>query len=168
MKNFENLIAGFRLLRKRTDVKLVVAGIGCEKYREEYGLDKDGTSEDVHFLGWVDQEELPALYNMARCMLFPSVYEEFGIPTCEAMACGCPAVLSRTGALPEISDGAALLVDPFDPQDIADKLEQVWTDDALCAELRQRSLRRAGYFTWKRCASETLEVIQRVARAGRD
>ena len=100
-KNFKNLIAAFRLLRKRMPCKLVVTGIGCEKYREEYELAEDGTSNDVQFLGWVDQENLPALYTLARCMFFPSVYEEFGIPVAEAMACGCPPVVSNTGALPE-------------------------------------------------------------------
>jgi glycosyltransferase involved in cell wall biosynthesis len=99
-KNFDNLIKGFRILRRRIPAKLVIAGIGCEKYADEYDLAADGTDKDVTFLGWVDQEDLPALYNMATCMLFPSVYEEFGIPTVEAMACGCPVVVSSTGALP--------------------------------------------------------------------
>lgn len=158
-KNFENLIKGFQLLRKKTPAKLVVAGIGCEKYREEFNLDADGTSDDVTFLGWVEQEDLPALYSLAHCMLFPSVYEEFGIPTCEAMACACPPVISTTGALPEIAGDAGLLVDPFNPEDIADKLHQIWTDDALRKEQAEKSLHRAKEFTWERCASETLEVI---------
>ena len=161
-KNFENLIAGFRLLRKRVDCKLVVAGIGCEKYRAEYDLDEDGTSDDVTFLGWVEPEDLPALYNLAWCMLFPSVYEEFGIPTVEAMACGCPPVISRTGALPELADSAGLQVDPFDPPDIARVLEQIWNDPDLRAQQSARAIERATMFTWERCARETLDVIRRV------
>ncbi|MGA0334478.1 MAG: glycosyltransferase family 4 protein [Kiritimatiellia bacterium] len=159
-KNFENLIKGFQLLRQKTDCKLVVAGIGCEKYREEYQLDKDGTADDVTFLGWVEQEDLPAIYSLAHCMLFPSVYEEFGIPTCEAMACGCPPVVSRTGALPEISGEAGTLVDPFDPEDIADKLYQIWTDEPFRKAKIEKSLQQAEHFTWKRCAGETLEVLR--------
>lgn len=158
-KNFENLIKGFQLLRKKTDCKLVVAGIGCEKYRDEYQLDADGTSEDVSFLGWVEQEDLPALYSLAHCMLFPSVYEEFGIPTCEAMACGCPPVVSTTGALPEISGPAGLLVDPFNPQDIAEKLYRIWTDEDLRNDKIEKSIEQAKTYTWKRCARETLDVI---------
>jgi len=158
-KNFKNLIAAFRLLRQRMPASLVVAGIGCEQYIEEYRLAEDGTLQDMRFLGWVDQSELPALYNLATCMLFPSVYEEFGIPTCEAMACGCPVIVSRTGALPEIAGDAGLLVDPFDPADIANALERVLTDAALRAEMRQKGLARATLFTWRRCAEETRDAL---------
>lgn len=158
-KNFENLIAAFRLLRKRTPCKLVVAGIGCEKYREEYALDSDGTSGDVTFLGWVEQEDLPGVYNLAHCHFFPSVYEEFGIPVCEAMACGCPVVVSKTGALPEIAGDAGFLVDPFNPAEMAGALERVWKDDSLRREYSARCLERAKIFTWERCARETLDVL---------
>jgi glycosyltransferase involved in cell wall biosynthesis len=158
-KNFKNLIAAFRLLRQRMPCKLVVTGLGCEQYRTEYALEEDGTAADVLFLGWVDQNTLPALYSLARCMLFPSVYEEFGIPTCEAMACGCPPVVSTTGALPEIAGDAGILVDPFNPGEIADGLARVYADDALHADLSARSLARARDFTWERCARETIAAL---------
>jgi glycosyltransferase involved in cell wall biosynthesis len=163
-KNFKNLIAAFRLLRKRVPCKLVVTGIGCEKYREEYSLDSDGTSNDVQFLGWVDQKTLPALYNLARCKFFPSVYEEFGIPVAEAMACGCPSVVSNTGALPEVAGNTGLVVDPFNPEEMANALERIYTDDALRADLSSRCLQLAKYFTWERCARETLDVLNRVGQ----
>jgi glycosyltransferase involved in cell wall biosynthesis len=165
-KNFENLIAGFRLLRKRMPVKLVVAGIGCEKYREEYKLASDGTDEDVSFLGWVDQEDLPALYNMASCMLFPSVYEEFGIPTVEAMACGCPVVVSSTGALPELAGDAGIIVDPFDPAAIADGLEKLMGSEEVRQKHAELCLERSKMFSWKRCARETLAVLNSFATKG--
>ncbi|MEI6809582.1 MAG: glycosyltransferase family 1 protein [bacterium] len=162
-KNFGNLIEAFRILRKRTPCKLVVTGLRCERYREEYGLDKDGTAADVRFLDWVDQEKLPALYNMADCLFFPSVYEEFGIPTCEAMACGCPVVVSTTGALPELAGDAGILVDPFNPAKMADALERVVTDDAYRKEYAGRALKRGALFTWDRCAQETLKVLNSLA-----
>ncbi len=159
-KNFENLIAAFRKLRKRIDCKLVVAGIGCEKYIEEYDLNSDGTTDDVTFLGWVEQEDLPALYNLACCMFFPSVYEEFGIPTCEAMACGCPPIVSKTGALPEIAGDTGLIVDPFNPEEMSVALEKIWSNDKLRTRLSKLALERAKIFTWRRCAEETLELLQ--------
>jgi glycosyltransferase involved in cell wall biosynthesis len=158
-KNFANLIAAFRLLRGRIPCKLVVAGLGVEKYREEYGLDADGTAADVTFLGWVEPDRLPALYTLARCLFFPSVYEEFGIPVCEAMACGCPPVVSSTGALPEVAGDAGLIVDPFDPPRMAEALQRVCADDALHRDLAARCLARAREFTWERCARETLDIL---------
>ncbi len=160
-KNFKHLIAAFRLLRKRMPCKLVVAGIGCEKYIQEYGLEDDGTADDVQFIGWVEQADLPALYTLATCHFFPSVYEEFGIPTVEAMACGCPPVVSNTGALPEIAGDAGLIVDPFNPPEMADALERVCSDPELRAALSNRSRERAADFTWARCARETLAALNR-------
>ncbi len=161
-KNFENLIAGYRLLRKRFGRKLVCVGIGCDKYRDEYKLTEDGTADDVTFLGWVDQPDLPVLYSMADCLLFPSVYEEFGIPTCEAMACGCPVVVSNTGALPEISGESGIHVDPFDPAAIAEGLYQMLSDDAQRARRSALAIERARFYRWERCAADTLRVFQRV------
>ncbi len=162
-KNFANLIAAFRLCRKQMPCKLVVIGIGCEKYRREHALDSDGTADDVTFLGWVDQENLPAIYNMAECLFFPSVYEEFGLPTCEAMACGCPVVVSKTGALPELSGNAGIHVDPFNPAEMARALGQMFGDRALRDKYAARALARAKMFSWTRCAEETLAVIYSLA-----
>ncbi|MCP3929464.1 MAG: glycosyltransferase family 4 protein [Bacteroidetes bacterium] len=164
-KNFKNLIEAFRTLRRRLPAKLVVVGKGCDKYIKECGLDKDGTVDDVIFTGWVDQTDLPAMYNLAHCMFFPSVYEEFGIPTCESMACGCPPVVSKTGALPEIVGDAGLIVDPFNPIEMADALEKFYTDDALVADYKQRCLKRAEVFTWENCAQISLNVINQVLKS---
>lgn len=158
-KNFGNLIAAFRLLRRRLPCKLVVVGIGCEKYAAEYDLAADGTLGDVLFLGWVDHGDLPVLYTLATCLFFPSVYEEFGIPSCEAMACGCPPVVASTGALPDNVGDAGLTADPFDPPAMADALERVCSDAALRAELARRCLERARLFTWERCAEQTLRAL---------
>ncbi len=166
-KNFGNLIAAFRRLRKRIACKLVVVGIGCEKYAGEYRLDEDGTLDDVTFLGWIEHTDLPAIYNLATCLFFPSVYEEFGIPSCEAMACGCPPVVSNTGALPENVGDAGLTVDPFDPQAMAATLERICTDEKLHAELSKKCLERARLFTWERCAEMTLQALNGLDMASR-
>jgi glycosyltransferase involved in cell wall biosynthesis len=109
-KNVPNLLEAFRLCRQRTDCKLVVIGSGCEKFGEECGLRQKGIADDVTFLGWVDNKQLPALYNLAEFLFFPSVYEEFGIPTVEAMSCGLPVIISKTGALPELAGDAGCLL----------------------------------------------------------
>ncbi|MBW2690429.1 MAG: glycosyltransferase family 4 protein [Deltaproteobacteria bacterium] len=158
-KNFENLIAAFRILRKRIPCKLVVIGIGCDKYIDEHALRDDGTSDDVSFLGWIGQDILPAIYNLATCMFFPSVYEEFGIPSCEAMACGCPPVVSNTGALPDNIGDAGITVDPFNPTEMADALQTIYCDESVRAGYSAKCLVRAKYFTWERCARETLDAF---------
>ncbi len=165
-KNFKNLIEAFRILRSRMPCKLVVVGIGCKKYIDEFGLDKDGTTDDLVFLDWVDHTDLPAIYNLATCLFFPSVYEEFGIPSCEAMACGCPPVVSSTGALPDNVGEAGLIVNPFDPAEMADVLERLVNDEALHADLVRKCSERAKLFTWRRCAQQTLDVLHNTGRIG--
>lgn len=162
-KNFKNLIEAFRLCHERVNCKLVVVGIGCEKYREEYLLRENGLDDDVIFLGWVDQEDLVALYNLADLMLFPSVYETFGIPVCEAMACGCPAVIAKTGSLPEIAGDAGILVDPMNPIEIAGVLYALWTDERLRRSYAEKAYQRSKTFSWERSASETLSVLTSLA-----
>ena len=166
-KNFGNLIQAFRLAHERVGCKLVVVGIGCEKYREEYHLKESGLDDHVLFLGWLEQPELPALYNLAVGLFFPSVYEEFGIPVCEAMSCGCPVVVSTTGALPEVSGEAGILVDPMNPREMAEALSRIWTDDGYRATMAQRALERAKEFSWAKCARETLTVLESLVPANR-
>jgi glycosyltransferase involved in cell wall biosynthesis len=112
------------------------------------------------WLGRVSDEELAALYRGARCLVYPSLYEGFGIPVLEAMACGTPVVTSAGGATEEVAGGAAVLVDPHDPDAIAAGIEEAWSrrDD-----LRARGLERAGQFSWKRVAAETRAVYEEAA-----
>lgn len=170
-KNWDNLILAFKECRRRIPCKLVVAGLGFdayragqvfEKYRAQTVWSELGLENDVVFLGWVGQDDLPALYNLADFMFFPSTYEEFGIPVCEAMACGCPAVVSKTGALPEIAGDAGTYVDPMNPLEMADALEALWTNDALRKQKAQQGLARSREFSWERCARETLALLESV------
>ncbi len=162
-KNFKNLIRAFTLCRDRVPCKLVVVGPGCERYREEPGWREMGVDRDVTFLGRVAQEELPPLYSLAELMFFPSVYEAFGIPVCEAMACGCPMVVARTGALPETAGEAGMCVDPMNPAEMADTLYALWTDDGLRRRLAEKGLARSRQFSWAKCARETLAVFETLA-----
>jgi glycosyltransferase involved in cell wall biosynthesis len=166
-KNFKNLIEAFRRCYERVKCKLVVVGIGCEKYREEYKLREIGLDGDITFLGWVEQDELVALYNLADFVLYPSIYETFGIPVCEAMACGCPAVVAKTGSLPEIAGDAAILVDPINPNEIAEALYTLWTDEKVRKFYAEKAYLRSKIFSWTGAARDTLAALESVAgRAG--
>jgi glycosyltransferase involved in cell wall biosynthesis len=163
-KNIAQLFEAFsRLLTRHTDLMLVIGG------KRQWQTDAiDATfhrlnlSDHVHFTGYVVDVDLPALYSAAELFVFPSLYEGFGLPPLEAMACGVPAVTSNASSLPEVVGDAALTVDPYGVDDLVVALERALTDEALRADLRQRGLERAARFTWPRTATETLAVYERV------
>ena len=107
---------------------------------------------------------LAGLYQSARCLLFPSIYEGFGLPILEAMSCGCPVITSRAGACAEVAGAAALLVDPLDTRAIADALARLQEDDTLALDLSRRGLQRAGDFSWDACARAHVTIFRDVAR----
>jgi glycosyltransferase involved in cell wall biosynthesis len=121
-----------------------------------------GVAPPGGWLGEVEDEELARLYRGARCVLYPSLYEGFGLPVLEAMACGTPVVTSVAGATEEIADGAAVLVDPREVDAIAAGIQEA---DCRREELRERGLERARAFTWPDVARRTIEVYREVARA---
>jgi glycosyltransferase involved in cell wall biosynthesis len=142
-------LAVSRQAAKRLGVELRVVGA-----RGWGGVQVDG------WLGRVSDEELAALYRGARCLVYPSLYEGFGIPVLEAMACGTPVVTSAGGATEEVAGGAAVLVDPHDPTAIAAGIEEA---AGRHDELRARGLERAARFTWERVAAETRAVYEEAA-----
>ena len=109
------------------------------------------------------EADLPALYSAATAFVFPSLYEGFGLPVLEAMACGTPVICSNTSSLPEVAGAAALLVDPLDTAALADALRHVLTDGDLRADLRRRGLAQAARFTWTQTAAATLAVYRQEA-----
>ncbi len=118
----------------------------------------------VHFPGYVDDADLPALYSDALAFVYPSLYEGFGLPPLEAMACGAPVICSNAASLPEVVGDAALTITPTDAGALADALRQVAAAPALRAQLSQRGQARAAQFTWRRCAQETLEIYRRAKK----
>jgi glycosyltransferase involved in cell wall biosynthesis len=117
--------------------------------------------DDVVLAERVAIEDLPAYYAGAECLVLPSLHEGFGLPALEAMACGCPVVVSNVTALPEVVGAARLLIDPTDPQAIPDAVAAVVDDRGLRDDLRKRGLARAAGFRWERAAAETV-VYERV------
>ena len=117
-----------------------------------------GLEAQVHFTDWVADEDLPALLSAASVFVYPSLYEGFGFPPLEAMACGTPVVCSNTSSLPEVVGQGGLPVDPLDIAGLAEAMHRALTDAPLRAELRARGLAQAQTFTWERAAQETLAL----------
>jgi glycosyltransferase involved in cell wall biosynthesis len=165
-KNFSTLVRAFHQLRDRIDHSLVVVGRPRWKFDADLRLIEElGLRERVEFLYYVPQERLPAIYSLATCFVLPSLYEAFGLVLVEAMACGCPVVAARAGAVPEVAADAALYFDTTSPSDLAAALYRVITDGALRAGLIERGRARAAHFTWERCAEQTLPVLLEAAGA---
>jgi len=116
----------------------------------------------VRFLGRVTDLELVTLYSMADMFAFPSFFEGFGVPPIEAMACGAPVITSNISALPEVARDAALLVDPYDIDALADALMRLTEDEALREELRQKGYQRVKQYTWAMSAQKMLSVYQKL------
>ena len=119
---------------------------------------------DAEVIGYVDRARLRELYRHARAFVYPSRYEGFGIPPLEAMACGAPVIATRTGAIPEYADGAALLVDPGDRAALRDALTRMLTNKSLRSELRVRGAERARVYTWDRSAALMAQLFAEAAR----
>jgi alpha-1,3-rhamnosyl/mannosyltransferase len=143
---------------------LVIAGHWDERYPEAKRLTEElGLKDQVLFIGPVADPDLPALYSGASLFVFPSLYEGFGLPVVEAMACSLPVICSNVSSLPEVAGEAALLVDPLDVQSLAAAMHTVMTDEALKEGMRGKGLVQAGKFSWERTAQETIKVYRRVS-----
>ena len=142
---------------------LVILGIGIAERLTPETIAEHAEPSSVRTPGFVEFTDMPALYSLARALVFPSRYESFGIPIVEAMACGCPVVTSTTSACPEVAGGAALLVDPDDVAGLAAAMERVSLDDGLAGELRSKGLRRAAEFSWTRSALTLLSELRTAA-----
>lgn len=166
-KNVPTLVRAFAILKaeKRIPHRLVLSGNkGGGLYDEITEIIRTlGLEKDVIFTGYVSDEDLPYLYNGASVFAFPSFYEGFGLPPLEAMACGCPVVTSNTSSLPEVVGDAGLMVDPDRPEELAEAMGRILEDSGLRSELRERGLRRAAEFSWRRCAEETLAVYRELS-----
>lgn len=143
---------------------LVILGIGIAERLTPDVIAEHADPSSVHTPGFVEFTDMPALYSMARALVFPSRYESFGIPIVEAMASGCPVITATTSACPEVAGDAALLVDPDDVGGLAAAMERVSFDDDLATELRGRGLRRAAEFSWTRSALTLLSELRTAAR----
>jgi glycosyltransferase involved in cell wall biosynthesis len=145
--------------------KLVLVGKCAWLYDDTLRvLDELGVRDTVVLTGYVPESDLPALYSGALCFVYPSIFEGFGLPPLEAMKCGAPVVVGNKTSLPEVVGDAALAVDPFDPQAIASAIKRLMDNPALRKQLSVRGQERAGAFSWRETARQTLKVYEEVAR----
>jgi len=163
-KNLHGLLGAYaRLQHTGAYIPLVITGLKPRKYPAlAQMLQQLNEPASVIFTGYVPDEDLPAIYCGADLFVFPSLYEGFGLPPLEAMACGTPVVCSNTSSLPEVVGDAAITVDPYDVEALADAMHRVLSDAALREELRAKGLARAKMFTWEKAARETLAVYEKV------
>lgn len=159
-KNIRGVFRAYEQLHGAIPHRLVVAGKGCERFRRDYAVPDEGWGADVLFPGWIDQQDLPAVYSLSDLFLYPSNMEAFPIPITEALACGTPIVSSSANGLREIAGDAALLVDPGDPAAVAAAVREVLGDAAVRDRLRRAGLERSRAFSWESCAHKTLAALQ--------
>lgn len=166
-KNLERLIEAYNILSKRDSSvpKLVMAGgkgwlnSGIYNKVKEYGLE-----ERIIFTKYIPDEDLCPLMNGACAFVFPSIYEGFGMPPLEAMACGVPVVSSGEASLPEVVGDCAVIVDAYSPESIADGMYRVYTDRELSDDLKKRGMQRAADFTWEKSAQKLHDIYKAVLR----
>lgn len=163
-KNYSRVIQALANLRAQNyDLRLVIAGgkgwLEDEMYRT---IAATGMQEEVHLIGFAEDADLPVLYSGAACVVFPSLYEGFGFPVLESMACGTPVITASVSSLPEVAGDAALLVNPLDTDEITTAIQRILDDAALRETLIQRGYQQIQKFTWKNAAQHLRQIYQNV------
>lgn len=163
-KNVPGLLKAFSLcLDELPGYKLVIAGSKGWDYQNIFeAVKKLGLEEKVIFAGYVENDHLPLIYNMARLFVYVSFYEGFGLPLIESMACGTPVVTSNISSLKEVVGEAAIKVNPNSSQEIAEAMRKLLLDAAFYDEYRYRGFKKANEFSWKKSAQETWDVYKEV------
>lgn len=164
LKNIGNVLRAFhRIKESLPDYKLVLIGFKRWKYEQDMELIKKLELEnDVIFTGWVQDEDMPALYSLADLLIFPSLYEGFGIPLLEAMACGCPIITSNAGGLAEVAGEAAIFVNPHNVNDISNAMFNIIKDNNLRQGMIERGYKQVKNFRWEKCAREVLDIFEQI------
>lgn len=158
-KNIKSIIEVYEKFRKNgpesEKYKLVLAGkispLCCDIIKKK--------KENILFIGYIDREDKPFVYNLASLFIYPSFFEGFGLPILEAMACGTPVIASNNSSIPEVTGDAAILIDPNRPQEIFEAMRNILSNENLYDKLRERGLKQSQKFSWKKCAEKTLKNL---------
>lgn len=160
-KNLVRLLKAFARICGELPHRLVLTGSKSWKDRAVYEMvDTLQLRSRIAQVGYVEEEDMPALYTLAGAYVYPSLYEGFGLPLLEAMQCGCPVVASNASSVPEVAGDAAILVDPCDVEAMADAIKEVLTDPSRRKTLVAAGFHRASLFSWRRCAETMLTVVR--------
>jgi len=157
-KNEFRIVEAFARAGLATEMRLVFTGESSAELAR--CVERHGITSHVHFAGVVPETKLPSLYRSAEALVFASLYEGFGLPLLEAMACGIPVVTSNVTALPETAGGAALLVDPTSIEQIAEAMKQVVSDTSLLRQLREKGMARAAEFSWGQTVGRARQALR--------
>jgi glycosyltransferase involved in cell wall biosynthesis len=161
-KNLQRLITAFSALPHRNDYELWLAGPYDKRYSPllEIQTQELGISHLVKFLNYVSYDELPIIINQAIALVFPSLWEGFGLPVLEAMACGTPVITSNVSSLPEVAGDAAILINPYNPGEITAAMTTIINDSETRKQLSEKGLKRANQFSWEKTGLATVEVLK--------
>lgn len=161
-KNIENILKAFAVCKRKYKIKekLVIGGKHSKSLK--ILIRNLELENDVILTGYIDEQDLPLFYNAAKAFIFPSLHEGFGMPILEAMACGCPVITSNIYSMPEVAGKAALLVNPYDVEEIAKAICEVVSNKKLQRKLAKQGMKRVKKFTWEKSAKEHLEAYKEV------
>jgi glycosyltransferase involved in cell wall biosynthesis len=159
-KNYSRCIRALKVLRDAGyDLALVIAGgkgwLEDEMYKT---LDETKLHDSVHLIGFADDQDIAALYSGAEAVLFPSLYEGFGFPVLEGMACGTPVITSNISSLPEVAGDAAIMINPYEVEAIADAVKRILEDSTLRSSMIEKGFAQAAKFTWEKSAKQLLQI----------
>jgi glycosyltransferase involved in cell wall biosynthesis len=165
-KNLEGLIKAFAIFKEKYDkwnTYLTIVGKRYSSYNEYMTLAESlGVAENLIFTGFIFDEYLKALYSEAEILLLVSFYEGFGIPILEAMECGTPVITSNVSSMPEVAGDAAILVNPYNIQEIVEKMNNIMNSNILKKQLIENGVKRVKQFSWETTARQTLEIYNEI------
>lgn len=161
-RNIVRLLEAFSMLKrdKNIEYKLVIVGPGKEYFNLGAHIEKYGIKSEVIYLGYVQQEDMPLLYNAASFFVYPSLYEGFGLPVLEAMSCGKAVITSNVSSLPEVIGDNGLLIDPYNTEELSEAILCLIRDIPVREELGRRALTRSKTFSWDRMAQQTIKIYE--------